>query len=965
MDDALTLLSAALDGGGFICIVGLKVNSAPVQSFYAAGDYQAAVNEAARLDNKGYNAYWATSTFITNQNRTAQNVLNVRVVKLDLDVGVGDKKYATQKEAVIGLAKFCDQVGLPAPTLVSSGYGVHAYWLLETAMSADESVRIGEALKSLCNTNKLKADPTTTSDNARILRVPGTHNWKNPDDPKLVKLKLATVKTHANATVVDVIRDKNKDEYEAAYRARPVELFSGGSYPIPAHLKNVEMDDATKAIVGGKPKSFGQILRRSLKGKGCAQLKKMYEEQETLDEPRWRAALSIANFCDDGDTAIHDISSKHKKYDIEETKAKAAAIKGPYLCTTFAANWPEECKGCPFWGKIASPIQLGEYVPKADPADNVLDVHPMLLDGSADKETTRITIPEYPFPYYRGQKGGVFLSTGEDEPPIEISKYDIYMVKRLRDLDPTVGYMIQMRVHHSLDGVQDFMVPATSLSSTDKLSSLLCINGLLVFDKEALHMRSYMKRYYEKLAEEKEVDIVRTQFGWTKDYKSFIIGNREITPTGWKISATSPTILPIAAMFEKAGSLEKWKETFNTYALPGQEAHAFGALLGFASPLITFTQVDGVVVNLRSQASGSGKSTCLFAQASIWGHQSQVMTFNDKQLAQFNRMGNYKNIPFCVDETTDTNAEDIGKFLYAIPQGRGRHRMSASANTERINNSTWELIATMSSNTSFAAKIQADQTNVQGKLMRLIEVPVLQSNIEQTESRQIFQEFEHHYGHAGEIFIRHVLNNLDVVRTNINAELEYLERDCKVDNKERFWFATCACVLVAGQLAKDVGLHDIDMEKMREWMIRLITEQRDATGNSRDPVEAGMSVALRDDEDRDTLGEFLTTHSNNILVIAKNKETNNWTTINMPKNELMARYEKHNGTVTTSVSSFNTFCADRNINITDYLRKARGRGVLLEKGVKRLAAGTLLPAAQTRCYVFQLDDGTDEDSNPA
>jgi hypothetical protein len=76
---------------------------------------------------------------------------------------------------------------MPKPYLVNSGGGVHAYWPLETPVSRDEWLPLAEQLKSICDDYNLYADPVVTADSARILRVPGTKNYKE-EDPRLVKI---------------------------------------------------------------------------------------------------------------------------------------------------------------------------------------------------------------------------------------------------------------------------------------------------------------------------------------------------------------------------------------------------------------------------------------------------------------------------------------------------------------------------------------------------------------------------------------------------------------------------------------------------------------------------------------------------------------------------------------------------------------------------------------------------------
>ena len=70
---------------------------------------------------------------------------------------------------------------MPRPVVVDSGYGLHAYWCLETALDAIEGKLYAEKFKQLCLTSGLKIDPTVTGDVARILRMPG-HGSLGPGD---------------------------------------------------------------------------------------------------------------------------------------------------------------------------------------------------------------------------------------------------------------------------------------------------------------------------------------------------------------------------------------------------------------------------------------------------------------------------------------------------------------------------------------------------------------------------------------------------------------------------------------------------------------------------------------------------------------------------------------------------------------------------------------------------------------
>ncbi|MHB0978442.1 MAG: hypothetical protein ACYC1K_03535, partial [Minisyncoccota bacterium] len=178
LEASIALLSAVLDTSGYIVIRGLKPQSQPIQKFFSPGDFAGACVEAAHWDKNGFDTYFATSTFKDNSSAKAANVTAVKSFKVDLDVGENDAtKYASKKLAVQALFTFCDTYNMPSPTLVDSGYGVHAYWIMSEALSDDDGKIYAEKFKACTQMLGLMTDPTATADVARILRIPGTHNY--------------------------------------------------------------------------------------------------------------------------------------------------------------------------------------------------------------------------------------------------------------------------------------------------------------------------------------------------------------------------------------------------------------------------------------------------------------------------------------------------------------------------------------------------------------------------------------------------------------------------------------------------------------------------------------------------------------------------------------------------------------------------------------------------------------------
>ena len=163
---------------------------------------EAMVLKANELDAQNKTVYFACATYKQENYidelgktrwRTAENAGWAKAFWLDIDCGeakaVEGKGYATIKEAFNALKEFCSSTGLPMPTLVLSGGGLHCYWPLGASISKDEWKPVAGKLKALTHSLKLLADDSRTSDIASILRPVGTHNWKPEHNGKEVTLK--------------------------------------------------------------------------------------------------------------------------------------------------------------------------------------------------------------------------------------------------------------------------------------------------------------------------------------------------------------------------------------------------------------------------------------------------------------------------------------------------------------------------------------------------------------------------------------------------------------------------------------------------------------------------------------------------------------------------------------------------------------------------------------------------------
>ena len=924
--DEIDLLSAVQPPDGWFCSVGIKEGAAVRQQLVATRKEFDAVS--ADLMDRGYNVYFGVAKYVTDENRQKDNVKGLKALWLDIDCGptkvvVNAKTgrpagYIDQYAGTAALRAFCKTVGLPKPLLVNSGRGLHVYWPLTETITRSEWEPVAARLRELCTVHELYVDPAVF-EVARILRVPGTLNFK--DDPP---------------TEVSILHGGNPhdlSELGAILGVKETKVFT------PTAPR--ELSALAKSLMDNSVSRFSKIMRRSLKGNGCQQLVDCYENRAELEEPRWFDALSIAHHCVDRDTAIHKISEGYTDYDPAATEHKTRHIKGPHTCSVFERNNPGGCDGCPHKGKIKSPIVLGKEIIEATPEDNQIAVE------DEDGETEVFQIPEYPFPFFRGVNGGIYRKPlSAEEEPIFVYENDLYVVKRMRD--PIEKHVAVVRLHMPTDGTTEFIVTNKILGKPVEFRELLTSEGVLGNKKTFDLLTEYLIISLKNLQPKKRAENMRLQFGWADNDSKFIIGDREISRDGTFHSPPSLTTANLAALMVPTGSLEKWKEVFALYGRPGLEPHAFAALTAFGSPLIKFLGQNGAIVNVIHPRSGTGKTTILRMCNSVYGDPDRLCAQPDDTLnARTMRLGIYNNLPFTIDEMTNTKGEEFSSLAYSMSSGRGKDRLKQHSNEMRANLTTWSTMSLCSSNASFGEKLATVKNSADGEMMRMIEYNIEATDvIDPTHAKNMFDhQLMENYGRAGDIYGTWLVNNLEEAKNTALAVQSRLDRELKLTPRERVWSAVISANLTGGLIAKQLGLIDWDIKRINTWAKGMYYTMRDQVQM---PVGDVMSI----------VGDYINRHMQNVLVVNNfvDKRSSKPSLPSMePKGELYIRYEPDTQQMMLVANAFKRDCVKYQINYRDTLKELKDRGILLEATSKRISKGMKISSPPVQCIVL---DGT-------
>jgi hypothetical protein len=942
---------------GYINIRGLyydQTRGKPVSKFFI--DFDEADEYIDQLVADGREAYFATPTFVDNTKQaTVSNIAYHRSYFVDIDCGP-TKFYKSKKEGITALCAFCEYTGLPVPMLVDSGNGIHAYWMLGEDVPYNLWKPVGIRLKELTHEFGFQVDSSVTGDGARILRVPDTVNTKDPNKRKRVYIRAS---------------------------AEPISFAEFSQIVPPAITHNTlnlgQTDDLTKSLMGGEypPSKFEIILRKSrkfisnqekvkvvstdnegnesivFKNKvfercaGCAQVLYADEHRATLEEPLWWAILSIAKACTDGAEAIHTISEGHPNYTVSETEEKSSRFKGPRTCLEFQKDNPDICRGCIHKGKITSPIQLGKYVELASPTDNSIED---LAHESLQQNVTMEAPHKYPFGWARRASGGIVRLSMEvqdgDETPEQIEdviyENDLWVKKRLDD--PHHGGSSIQIVHIEPQGpnepkkVTEFIAPLTAIGKRDKCQELLTFHG--VYKAITPRTLGLLQKYFEDwVAELKDKpEQARASFGWHDNNTSFVMGSREVAlDKGILFSPTSASTDEVTPLYQREGSLDTWRTIANLYAKKGNEARAFVLFVGFGAPLYNFLNLGSVTVHLTNAASGVGKTTAQKMAGSIWGDPVKTMMNNkDTMNAKYHRFGVLRHLPLLIDEITNMDGEALSDFVFSISQNSGKNRMSSHTNTLRKNVTQWNTIAVTSGNNSLYDTLKQHRASVEGELYRIIELEIeSDDSLAKEESDYWYDQLlPENYGMAGEVFMTYVVDNLPEVLELLKETQKEFDKCAGFTGKQRFYSACCAAAFTGAIIAKRLGLHDIDVDSIKQWAVTTLGS-----------VQATVKECSSEDS-VSILGRFLNEHNRNVLVVNSTSiEVGsvllNERPVREAMGELVVRIEPDTNHMYIAKSALERWCAERRVPVKSFYNEIERKGIVLStKTRKRLAENT-------------------------
>jgi hypothetical protein len=213
-----------------------------------------------------------------------------------------------------------------------------------------------------------------------------------------------------------------------------------------------------------------------------------------------------------------------------------------------------------------------------------------------------------------------------------------------------------------------------------------------------------------------------------------------------------------------------------------------------------------------------------------------------------------------------------------------------------------------------------------GEVARLVEFHIERPNAlvaNPNLGREIFNEFRYNYGHAGIEFIKYVFKmGDDDIILRMKKWHDRFKADFGTDTSYRFYENLVVATFTAGELVKEAGIIEVDLDNVYTKVVSKMIDIRDST------------VKIAPSDYKTLLGEYSNNHQSSFLCFDGDKVINTY-----EPRELIGRIEIDTGMYYVSRTEFKKFLAERGISARQFELVMKNDKLMVGVEKKRLGAG--------------------------
>lgn len=668
--------------------------------------------------------------------------------------------------------------------------------------------------------------------------------------------------------------------------------------------------------------------------RGCKQVARLAISRGRLSEPDWYAAIGVLAACSDGAKYAHYWSSGYEGYTHAETQSRLDRSRefGPTTCARFESLNPSGCDGCPFKGRITSPIQLGRVRAQPAPAGlqgNAAGLQPLSETGGE--------LPQLPAGYFWGAGGSLYVESEKTNgsPAQElISSYPIYL-DAVQTGEASGGYSLSMKLKLPNEPLQSIIMAAKTFFSSSGLSEIAG-QGVMVHQPDLF--KQFVRRSVDMWNGANKLERRYDQFGWKDEDRAFLYGTNLYTAESVRPVIGSDEVQSRSQYLgpRRNGSIGAWSGAANKLFTLGHEVQAFALLSSFAAPLMRFhsSGEGGAIVSLVSDKSGTGKTTALEAAASVWGRLKGTQIIDDDTaVAKGLKLAVFGNIACTYDELYNRDPEVIRRFVLMFTNGRDKDRGTADGTLRHVR-AEWQTILLLASNNSIV-DILSSMDGTDAPAYRVLEfIMDTPASMDKRRGDALKQQLDANSGYAADLYLRNLLQpgTLNYIKQALPQWTDQVWQRTGLDKEHRFWVRTIASVMAAGAVVKHAGLLDFSVDRITSWAIEQVqgkkTLHSERSGH-RNPVSMLVS--------------FLDQHLLDTLVVPKAFKpgpNQNSHVMLEPRRSLLVRHELNDHRIYIEEQTLKKWLVKVGVNTEGFYRDLKDKGIMGAVQRKTLGAGT-------------------------
>jgi hypothetical protein len=776
--------------------------------------------------------------------RVKENAGWVRSLWLDLDCGEGkdlpNKQgkivgYATQKLAVAALVSFVRAAGLPSPTLVNSGYGVHAYWALDTDLTAAQWLKLAALWRAVVDHFGIIHDTSCTTDVVRVLRPVGSTNWKY-GDRRDVKLLGPLREQIPVSTMVRAVKSLVSE-----YGLDPI--------VVPTSRPKIKSTiNSDLSVAKDYPPADADVMATH-----CKQVSDFREAQGSVEEPIWYAMLGLVKHAVNGPDVCHAWSAGDPTYEYHKTQRKIDQwTQGPTTCAKLNQLNPAACAGCPHASKVVSPIQLGVVTPESVPIEDEVEAP---ADGAPEAED----IPEIPVSMqdkfaWNGKQLCAYLKD-DDGVRAAIPICNSYMFARQSHRRNVAGEQVVHMVWVVRDkpgNYREFEIAGDAIGVGGReLFASLGNQGVVALTGGKKAMEIYVTDWFSALRAGADEVQSYTTFGWQKE--GFLLGTSLLKEDGTiQEVRLQGDAIRYSGAFEPSGDLDTWKEGINRlYNRPHHEQFQWMLGTGFGAPLVKLMGggMAGCVINGYSTETGKGKSTAGKLALGMYGNPEKLAITKQQITSKglFAFCGLMKSLPVLLDEVTNAKGYELSELVYTFSQGTGRIG-AMSDGSLRSNVYEWATLMATTSNQPVHTTLAANRGDSSPEIARVFEYKFTgQANqMGKEEADELIPELFQCSGIAGRVYMQYVVSHQKQVAELMKNTRILFNRRANARTEERYWAAGSVAVITGMLIAKKLGLISFNVNALMDWAINQMHAMRDQNKDTSIDITEHFGTMLND-----------------------------------------------------------------------------------------------------------------------